>query len=174
MAGDSSEFQQAMTDTAGRQHHHTIPIGKMRSQVWEKQRKIAHQVLPPPFAELVDKTAQPFISAISDIEVSQAEFFGGKLLFVGDALVPFRPHVACSTNQAALNALLVEQLLVGEISLASWKRQVLDYAHVTRLRSVTWGCWYQVGYLSYFASKVRHLATLCSQSLWNGYAYIIG
>ncbi|KAL8896386.1 MAG: hypothetical protein Q9192_003122 [Flavoplaca navasiana] len=153
IAADSSEFQQAMTDTAGRQHHHTLPIGKMKSQVWENQRRIAHEVLPPPFAELVDRTAQPFISAISDIEVSQAVFFGGKLLFVGDALVPFRPHVACSTNQAALNALLVERLLVGEISLASWERQVLDYAHATRLRSVTWGCWYQVGYLSFFASK---------------------
>ncbi|KAL8752707.1 MAG: hypothetical protein Q9184_005653 [Pyrenodesmia sp. 2 TL-2023] len=172
MAADSSDFQQAMTDTAGRQHHHTLPIGKMRSQVWEKQRKLAHQILPPPFAELVDKTTQPFISAISDIDVGQAVFFGGKVLFVGDALVPFRPHVACSTNQAALNALLVEQLLAGDVSLASWERQVLDYAHATRLRSVTWGCWYQVGYLSFLTSKVMHLATLCGQSLRNGYIYM--
>ncbi|CAO1596951.1 hypothetical protein XANCAGTX0491_000778 [Xanthoria calcicola] len=174
MAADSAEFQQAMTDTAGRQHHHTLPIGKMRSQVWENQRKVAHEVLPQPFAELVDRTTQPFISAISDIEVSQAVFFGGKLLFVGDALVPFRPHVACSTNQAALNALLVEQWLAGKMTLASWERQVLDYANATRLRSVTWGCWYQVGYLSFFASKVRHLATLCGQTLRNGYIYLMG
>lgn len=174
MAADSAEFQQAMTDTAGRQHHHTLPIGKMRSQVWENQRKVAHEVLPQPFAELVDRTTQPFISAISDIEVSQAVFFGGKLLFVGDALVPFRPHVACSTNQAALNALLVEQWLAGKMTLASCERQVLDYANATRLRSVTWGCWYQVGYLSFFASKVRHLATLCGQILRNGYIYLMG
>lgn len=68
-----------------------------------------------------------------------------------DALVLFRPHDASNTDQAALNALLIERLLVGEIVLASWDRQVLDYAHEIRLRSVPWGCWYQVGYLSFFA-----------------------
>ncbi|KAL8831712.1 MAG: hypothetical protein Q9170_005174 [Blastenia crenularia] len=123
---DSPELKEAMTDSTGQQHHHTLPIGKMSRDVWEKQRNLAHRILPPPFAELVDKTTQPFISAISDIDVSQAVHFGGKLLFVGDALMPFRPHVACSTNQAALNATLVEKLLAREIDLATYERQVLD------------------------------------------------
>ena len=44
---------------------------------------------------------------------------------VGDALVPFRPHVACSTNQAALDALLVEKMLSGDMTLAAWESQVV-------------------------------------------------
>lgn len=165
LAESSPEFNEAMTDNAGRRHHHTIPIGKMQSSVWDKQRRQAHQLLPRPFAELVEKTTEPFISTISDIDVSQAVFYNGKLLFVGDALVPFRPHVACSTNQAALDATLLEQLLKKEIDINSWEIQVLDYAYATQLRSQTWGCWYQVGYYAFFTSEVRYLATLCSQSL---------
>ncbi len=163
IADEAPELQEAMTDTDGRKHRHTLPIGKMRSLVWDKQRALAHRILPEPFAELVDKTTQPFISTISDIDVSKPVFHGGKLLVVGDALMPFRPHVACSTNQAALNAMLVEKLLSKEIDLASWETQVLDYAHATRLRSITWGCWYQVGYYAFFVSKLQHLATLCGQ-----------
>ena len=162
-----------MTDGTGRKHHHTLPIGKMQSDVWEKQCLLARRILPRPFAELVEKTTQPFISMISDIDVSQPVLYGGKVLFVGDALMPFRPHVACSTNQAALDAILVEQLLKGEIDLASWQSQVLDYAHATRLRSITWGCWYQVGYLAFLASEARYLAALCGQSFrkWCKWAF---
>ena len=162
---NSAELQEAMTDTAGRKHRNTLPIGKMQSHVWKQQKVKARQILPSAFAELVEKTTQPFISTISDIGVSQAVLNGGKILFVGDALMPFRPHVACSTNQAALNALLLEQLLKEEISLASWESQVLNYAHATRLRSITWGCWYQVGYLSFAASEARYLAVVLTQRI---------
>lgn len=165
IAGDAPELREAMTDTAGRKHHHTLPIGKMQGTVWNRQRALAREVLPQPFAELVDKTEKPFISIISDIDVSHPVFYDGKLLFVGDALMPFRPHVACSTNQAALDAMLVEKLLRGEINLESWETQVLDYAHATRLRSITWGCWYQEGYYAFLMSELKYLATLCGQSL---------
>jgi 2-polyprenyl-6-methoxyphenol hydroxylase-like FAD-dependent oxidoreductase len=174
IAGEASELQEAMTDTTGRKHHHTLPIGKMQSAVWDKQRALARRVLPQPFAELIDKTTQPFISTISDIDVSQPVFHGGKLLFVGDALMAFRPHVACSTNQAALNAMLVEKLLTGEIDLTTWETQVLDYAHATRLRSITWGCWYQVGYYAFFASELQYLATLCGQGFRRLYRSAFG
>ncbi|KAL8952390.1 MAG: hypothetical protein Q9222_001699 [Ikaeria aurantiellina] len=162
---DSKTLQEAMTDINGQQHRQTLPIGKMQSKVWDRQRQLAHEILPSSFAELVDKTTQPFISVISDIDVSQPVFFGGKLLFVGDALMPFRPHVACSTNQAALNALLMERLLKGVINLSSWETQVLNYAHATRLQSITWGCWYQIGYLAFFRSEAVYLATLFRQGM---------
>lgn len=58
---------------------------------------------------------------------------------VGDTLVPFRPHVACSTNQAVMDALLVVKMLSGEMSFAVWEARVTDYAHLTRLQSITWG-----------------------------------
>lgn len=155
IAEGSSELAEAMTDSSGRKHRHTLPIGKMQKGVWEKQRVLASQILPAPFAELINKTTQPFVSSIVDIGLSKPSFFDGKLLIVGDALVPFRPHVACSTNQAALDAMLVRKMLSGEISLAEWERQVVDYAHLTRLQSITWGSWYQFGYLAFFFSEAR-------------------
>ena len=165
IAEASPELQEAMTDSEGQKHHHTVPIGKMQRHVWDQQCAKARRILPPAFAELIEKTTQPFLSAISDIDVSQAVMCGGKILFVGDALVPFRPHLACSTNQAALNALLVAQLLNGEIDLALWESEVLDYAHATRLRSISWGCWYQVGYLAYLASMIKYSALVLKQGL---------
>ncbi|KAL9580530.1 MAG: hypothetical protein Q9212_004438 [Teloschistes hypoglaucus] len=164
---DSSQLGVVMTDSVGRKHHHTFPIGKMQTSVWEQQRSLARQLLPGAFAELVDKTTQPFISSILDIDVSQPALYGGKVLFVGDALMPFRPHVACSTNQAALDALLTEELLAGKIDLAEWESKVMDYAYAMRLRSITWGCWYQVGYSAWAAKSSEisgcGLRTNCSQ-----------
>ena len=34
--------------------------------------------------------------------------------------------------------MLVEKLLQGDIDFASWERQVLKYAHLTRLQSIAW------------------------------------
>ena len=146
-----------MTDSTGQKHRLTLPIGKMSRHVWDRQCAFASQWLPHPFAELVSKTKEPFISSIVDIGVSQPSFYGGKILFVGDALVAFRPHVACSTNQAALDAMLVAKLLNSEIQLSSWETQVMEYAHLTRLRSITWGSWYQVGYISFILTKARYV-----------------
>lgn len=155
IAEGSQELAEAMTDSSGRKHRHTLPIGKMQKGVWEKQRALASQILPAPFAEFIAKTTQPFVSSIVDIGVSKPSFFDGKLLIVGDALVPFRPHVACSTNQAALDALLIGKMLSGGISLAEWESQVADYAHLTRLQSITWGSWYQFGYLAFLINEAR-------------------
>lgn len=54
-----------------------------------------------------------------------------------------------------MDALLVEKLLSGEMSLAEWEARVTDYAHLTRLQSITWGSWYQFGYLAFFFSEAR-------------------
>ena len=164
-AENSAELAAAMTDVTGKKHRHTLPTGKMNPEVWNKQKAIATETLAVPFAELINKTTEPFITTVSDIASTQASFFNGKLLLVGDALVPFRPHVACSTNQAALDALLLEELLKDKISLSQWEAQVMDYAHLTRLRSITWGDWYLVGYLAFAVSKTRHLLAVMAQKL---------
>ena len=154
---DSQDLAAAMTDIDGRRHNHTLPIGKMSSTVWNNQKAIATEQLPPPFVELIHKIIQPFITVVRDIASPQAAFHDGRVLLVGDALTPFRPHVACSTNQAALNALLLNKLLRGEITLVQWEMQVLAYAHVTRLRSITWGSGYQIGYLAWAIDRANYL-----------------
>ena len=171
-AEDSQEFTNIMTDKDGYRHRTTLPIGKMRDEVWAKQKDFATEVLPAPFAELVNKTTQPFVSTVADIPLpSGATFFDGKLLLVGDALQAFRPHVASSTNQAALHALLLEKVLKDELSLEEWERQALQYAHVTRLRSIVWGSYYQFGLWAFIVSAAHFAQALVSQrvsKLWYG------
>ena len=128
-----------MTDNENHRHRVTIPMGKMREEAWTSQKAYAQKILPAPFAEIVVKTEQPFVQCITDVNAPRAYHLNGKLLLVGDALCTFRPHMGASTNQAALNALLLERVMTGEITLQQWEDECLDYARITSLTAVALG-----------------------------------
>ena len=140
-----AQLSEILTDTSGHTHRITLPAGKMRPDTWTKQKALAMEILPATYAELVHKTTTPFLQAIADVTSSQdgwfsnsetpcASFFSSRLLFAGDALCAFRPHVARSTDQAALNALLLEKVLKGEMQIGEWERRCLAYAeHMSAL-----------------------------------------
>lgn len=125
---DSPELSELMTDINGKRHAVTLPVGKMREDVWTKQRKHAEEVLPPQFAEAVHKTTQPFIQAVMDVLCPENSFMHGKVLLVGDALAGFRPHTAASTGQAAYDALQLGMWLRGEIGREEYGRRVREFA----------------------------------------------
>ena len=141
----AAEISELMTDADGRPHRITLPTGKMRPEVWNAQRQLATEILPAPFAEVVSKTTQPFVQNIADVAAVRASFADGKVLLAGDALAQFRPHAAASTNQAAQSALLLDQTLRGETSVAEWERRCVAYARVMELLSAAWGDWNQYG-----------------------------
>ncbi len=114
---DSTEYNELMTDSDGKTHRVTLPIGKMRKHILAEQRQYAQKVLPPQFAEIVCGTKQPFIQAITDVISPRNSFFDGKLLLIGDAVAGFRPHTAASTSQAAFDAQKLYELMNGEIGL---------------------------------------------------------
>lgn len=161
-----------LDDSQGKQHHETLPAGKIQPEIWARQQaRAVNEKLQFPFLELVHKIKQPFITAVSDTSASQASFLGGKLLLVGDALTLFRPHVGLATNQGAFHALLLKKVLVGEISIAEWEIQVLEYANLTLLRSIAFGAFFQYGWVSYFLCEVPYRYALVSRwmrSWWNG------
>ncbi|PQE29278.1 Monooxygenase FAD-binding protein [Rutstroemia sp. NJR-2017a BBW] len=128
---DSQEYVDIMTDIDGHRYRTTLSPGKIDPKNWENQKALALRTLPKPFAEMVQKTRKPFISAINGRELAQSSFFDSKLLFVGDSLATFRPHVASSTNQAALSALLLKRLLKGEIDVGKWEAQTRAFAEFT-------------------------------------------
>ncbi|PQE31907.1 hypothetical protein CJF32_00008825 [Rutstroemia sp. NJR-2017a WRK4] len=166
---DSQEYVDIMTDINGHRHRTTLPPGKIDPQNWENQKALALRTLPKPFAEMVQKTRKPFISAINDRELAQSSFFDSKLLFVGDSLATFRPHVASSTNQAALSALLLERLLKGEIDAAKWEAQTRAFAEFTTVRSQLWGAYYISGVptLKFVTTFARYWKTFIAQAIWN-------
>ena len=161
-----------MTDNDGHRYRNTLPPGKMRQEIWQKQKSYAQSVLARPFAELVGKTTQPFISSVSDSIAPRASFFDGKLLLVGEALALFRPHIALSANQAAVDCLLLKKALEGEITMKEWERRVLNYGARTRLLSILTGNWTQFGVSMRFVVSAMDYGMLLLrqkvENLWVG------
>lgn len=90
-------------------------------------------------------------------------------MLVGDALCLLRPHIARSTNQAAVQSLAFERVLKGEMGLEEWEGEVLRYAHVTRSLSTSIGDWFLKGWGGYLWSEVRYRVALLGNVL--GYVW---
>ena len=65
-------------------------------------RRAATNEIAPQLAELVQKTEEPFVQVVFDIEVTQLAF--GRVCLVGDASSALRPHAAVGTAKAAESA----------------------------------------------------------------------
>lgn len=135
----SPELENLMTDTNGKRHAITLPVGSMNPEVWKKQKAYASQVLPPQYAEAVNKTQQPFIQAVTDVICPQNSFYDGKLLLVGDALAGFRPHTAASTGQAAFDAMTMSEFFGGGIDKVEYDDRVLEFAKNVQKKGVMLG-----------------------------------
>ena len=68
----SEDFNQNLTDTEGHTHRNTLPMGKMKPEIWQKQKDYASQVMTPCFLELVNKTTLPFVSTVRDRSSTRA------------------------------------------------------------------------------------------------------
>jgi 2-polyprenyl-6-methoxyphenol hydroxylase-like FAD-dependent oxidoreductase len=131
---DSPEHVDLMTDNVGKRHHITLPAGGVRDEVWTRQKEYAKKILPPQFAEMVEKTEVPFIQAITDVISPSANIDSGRVLLIGDALAGLRPHTAMSTSQAAFDAMKLAETInkmiegQGRDVLTKWEEEVLKYA----------------------------------------------
>ena len=158
-----------MPDVDGYTHQNTLPAGKMQPEAWQKHNSHARQVLNPPFLEFVNKTAEPFISTVNDCASTKAILFDGKLLLVGEALTLLRSHTGMSLNHAAVNFLLLQRVLKGEMPMVQWKKEVLRYTEKTRLLSACVGSYYHFGLFSstFLISIIRYLFALLRQALFS-------
>ncbi|CAF1209855.1 unnamed protein product [Adineta ricciae] len=121
---DPSEI---LTDCHGRKHHWTVPRGKVAHKVWKDLKQYANSNLPPQFIELVNATQLPFVQAVSDILATQACYYNGRVVLVGDALAGFRPHTASATSQAAFHGL---QLWEKMQSWSDWLKNRSSYEDI--------------------------------------------
>lgn len=135
----SPELEEIMTDKNGKRHLITMPPGMINLDVWEKQRQIARERLPPQFAEIVCGTQQPFVQAVTDVISPQHEYLGGKVVLIGDALAGFRPHTVASTSQAAFDAMILADYVQGKVSRDQWKRETMGFARYIQKRGVDMG-----------------------------------
>lgn len=99
---EGPDLEHLMTDPHGTRHAVSLPPGAVQERhVWEL-RAAALDLLPPPLAEVVARTARPFIQAVVDAEVPRMAF--GRICLIGDAAFTLRPHAAAGTAKAAEDA----------------------------------------------------------------------
>lgn len=103
------ELADLCTDSHGRRHDLGIPPPLIRPAVIDAVRNAAREHLSPQFAEVVEKTRQPFFQAIFDLE--SRTMSRGRVALLGDAAFVARPHVGMGVSKAAGDALALADLL---------------------------------------------------------------
>jgi 2-polyprenyl-6-methoxyphenol hydroxylase-like FAD-dependent oxidoreductase len=120
---DERLLAEIMTDRNGKPRGYTIPEGKLADRWITHLHREAENLLPPPFREVIEATAQPFAQAIRDL--ASDHMVAGRVIVIGDAAAIPRPHTAASTSKAAANALaLVDELSAPndiDVALARWE-----------------------------------------------------
>ena len=91
-----------MTGKEGSRREASLGPGDVRERHVERLREDAAAILPPPIAEAVLKTGEPYLQVISDIEAPRMAF--GRVALIGDAAFAARPHAAAGSAKAAEDA----------------------------------------------------------------------
>jgi 2-polyprenyl-6-methoxyphenol hydroxylase-like FAD-dependent oxidoreductase len=91
-----------MTDADGLQYPLGIPPNKVSWKHVAAMRTASRTLLAPQFAEILEKTAQPFLQPIYDVLSSRLAF--GRVALMGDAAFVARPHVGMGVTKAAEDA----------------------------------------------------------------------
>lgn len=102
-AAAGGALRDLLTDTDGVPHDLSIPPNKIRPEVTQALREDARRLLAPQFAEVVEKTEQPFLQAIQDLETPRM-VLGRRVVVLGDAAFVARPHVGMGVTKAAADA----------------------------------------------------------------------
>jgi len=105
------ELDDLMTDMNGERRVVSLPPGVVQKRHVDRLREDAASVLPPPFAEMVLATAEPYVQAIVDVEVPRMAF--GRVALIGDAAFAARPHAAAGTAKAAEDAFRLGEAVGG-------------------------------------------------------------
>ena len=100
---DQCHLRKLMTDTDSNYYAMGIPPHKVAWQHLAEARQASQRLLAPQFAEILEKTAQPFLQPIYDCASSQMAF--GRVALMGDAAFVARPHVGMGVTKAAQDAM---------------------------------------------------------------------
>jgi 2,6-dihydroxypyridine 3-monooxygenase len=121
-----------LTDRNGFRAELTVPPGAVHTLQLEALHSAADTELPAPLAELVHRSAEPFIQVIVDLEVPRMAF--GRTCLIGDAAFALRPHIGVGTAKAADDAWQLGKSLLGATTnyvpdrLKAWETQQLSVA----------------------------------------------
>jgi 2-polyprenyl-6-methoxyphenol hydroxylase-like FAD-dependent oxidoreductase len=101
-AAAGAELAALMTDADGVHHAEGIPPQQVSWRQIAAVRDAAQQRLAPQFAEVLQKTAVPFLQPIFDLASTQLAH--GRIALLGDAAFVARPHVGMGVAKAGDDA----------------------------------------------------------------------
>jgi 2-polyprenyl-6-methoxyphenol hydroxylase-like FAD-dependent oxidoreductase len=96
------QLEALLTDADGEYYPGGIAPTKVDWQQIAAMRQSARELLAPQFAEMVEKTAMPFLQPIFDVACTQIAF--GRVALMGDASFVARPHIGMGVTKAAQDA----------------------------------------------------------------------
>jgi 2-polyprenyl-6-methoxyphenol hydroxylase-like FAD-dependent oxidoreductase len=99
---DERALADLCTDASGHHHGISIPPPLIRPEIVAALKRQAADTLAPQVATLVERTAQPLLQAILDVESPRMVL--GRVGLLGDAAFVARPHVVAGVTKAALDA----------------------------------------------------------------------
>jgi 2,6-dihydroxypyridine 3-monooxygenase len=103
-----AELGDLLTGRSGEHFETSVPPGQVQKCHLLQFHEDA-AALPPPFAEIISRTAEPFIQVVFDLEVPRMAF--GRVCLIGDAAFTARPHAAAGTAKAAEDGWTLTQSL---------------------------------------------------------------
>jgi len=101
-----------MTDADGHHHASGIPPQQVSWRHIAAMREAARRLLAPQFAEVVEKTALPFLQPIFDLASPRVAF--DRIALLGDAAFVARPHVGMGVTKAADDAMVLAACIAAE------------------------------------------------------------
>lgn len=150
-AAADGALRELLTDVDGVRHPLSIPPNKIRPEVTTALREDARRLLAPQFAEVLEKTEQPFLQAIQDFETPRMAL-GPRTVILGDAAFVARPHVGMGVTKAAADAQSLADALAETDDLAGalarFERKRLPYGAVVIRRGRELGSYMQAQLLS--------------------------
>lgn len=120
-ADEHGALRTLMTDADGEHHEAGIPPHKVSWRQVAAMREAGRALLAPQLAEILEKTAQPFLQPIFDL-VSPS-LAHGRVALMGDAAFVARPHVGMGVTKAAEDAMALADALKahGRDVPAAWQ-----------------------------------------------------
>ncbi len=117
-----------LTDAEGAYYPHGIPPHKIDERHIRGMRDAAKVLLAPQFAEIIEKTQQPFLQPIFDVSSTATAF--GRIALMGDASFVARPHVGMGVTKAAKDAMALVDCIItaGATPAALARYEVLRLA----------------------------------------------
>lgn len=135
---EPDQLDELLVDRAGARHSLSVPAGAVQQRHVDETVAAAERTLPPPIAELVAMTAEPFVQVMVDCTPPQMVF--GRVCLVGDAGFVARPHAAAGTAKGGEEAWLLARALADAdadltTALADWEKTVLELGGALVARS---------------------------------------